>query len=189
MVGASGTNVMSTAFTPNVRRRRATPEFRRQYALKPRELSSARSVDGAGGAGGLAREEVQAGRGYKGRREGYAERRSADDELLLARSQLMNKATITRSSGVNLGTVCQLWVDVDEWRVVSLDLRDNLLFGDLNCVLLRSLRQVRGGSLGLFPFSACRGCGRHGFHGGRRRLHLPLSDLLVLVLSPATGQI
>ena len=65
-----------------------------------------------------------------------------DAEVLLARSQLVNKAVITRTSGLNLGTVSQLWVDVDEWKVTSLDLRDNILFGDLNCVMLNSLRQV-----------------------------------------------
>jgi len=54
----------------------------------------------------------------------------------------MNKAVITRSTGVNLGTVAQLWVDTEDWKVVSLDLRDNVLFGDLDCVLLQSLRQV-----------------------------------------------
>lgn len=33
-------------------------------------------------------------------------------------------------------------MDTEDWKVVSLDLRDNVLFGDLDCVLLQSLRQV-----------------------------------------------
>jgi hypothetical protein len=34
-------------------------------------------------------------------------------------------------------------VDTEKWKVSSLDLRENLLFGELQCVLIESLRQVR----------------------------------------------
>ena len=36
----------------------------------------------------------------------------------------------------------QMWVDTDNWKVVSLDLRQSLVFGELQCVLVESLRQV-----------------------------------------------
>mmetsp|Transcript_24177 Transcript_24177/g.33268 ORF Transcript_24177/g.33268 Transcript_24177/m.33268 type:complete len:586 (-) Transcript_24177:13-1770(-) len=65
-----------------------------------------------------------------------------DEEILLGRSQIINKPVITRTSGSNLGVVSQVWVDVESWKVESLDLRENLLFGDLQCVLLQSVRQV-----------------------------------------------
>jgi sporulation protein YlmC with PRC-barrel domain len=83
---------------------------------------------------------VTARAGSSGRaRDGYY---AMDEEVTLSRSQLMNKPIITRSSGNNLGVVSQLWVDTDTWKVVSLDLRENLLFGELECVLLQSLKQV-----------------------------------------------
>lgn len=83
---------------------------------------------------------VTARAGSSGRaRDGYY---AMDEEVTLSRSQLMNKPIITRSGGNNLGVVSQLWVDTDTWKVVSLDLRENLLFGELECVLLQSLKQV-----------------------------------------------
>ena len=84
---------------------------------------------------------VTARAGSSGRaRDGYY---AMDEEVTLSRSQLMNKPIITRSGGNNLGVVSQLWVDTDTWKVASLDLRENLLFGELECVLLKSLKQVR----------------------------------------------
>jgi sporulation protein YlmC with PRC-barrel domain len=84
---------------------------------------------------------VAARAGSSGRtRDGYY---AMDEEVTLSRSQLMNKPIITRSGGNNLGVVSQLWVDTDTWKVASLDLRENLLFGELECVLLKSLKQVR----------------------------------------------
>lgn len=54
----------------------------------------------------------------------------------------MNKQVITRTGGSQLGVVTQLWVDTTRWEVVSLDLRQNLFLGDLEFLLLESLRQV-----------------------------------------------
>ncbi|KAK3234353.1 hypothetical protein CYMTET_55387 [Cymbomonas tetramitiformis] len=62
--------------------------------------------------------------------------------VVLTRSDIVNKQVITRTGGSQLGVVTQLWVDSTRWEVVSLDLRQNLLFGDLEFLLLESLRQV-----------------------------------------------
>lgn len=91
-----------------------------------------------------------------------------DLDIRLSRVQLINKPVITCSSGTNLGVVVQarlamlavarlhtyqtrsrrppctpqMWVDARAWEVVALDLRPNLLFGELDTILLASLKQV-----------------------------------------------
>ena len=91
-----------------------------------------------------------------------------DLDIRLSRVQLINKPVITCSSGTNLGVVVQarlamlavarlhtyqtrsrrppctpqMWVDARAWEVVALDLRPNLLFGELDTILLASLKQA-----------------------------------------------
>lgn len=60
----------------------------------------------------------------------------------------MRKDVVTRTSGVRLGSAAQLWVDIDAWEVVALDVRpNNSIFasvggGAVDHVLMSSLRQV-----------------------------------------------
>ena len=62
--------------------------------------------------------------------------------MRLSRLQLINKPVITCDTGSNLGVISQLWVDPQDWVVVAMDLRPNLLYGELDTVLLTSLKQV-----------------------------------------------
>jgi len=55
---------------------------------------------------------------------------------------MVGKQVITRATGVRLGVVTEAWVDTSEWEVVAFDLRPNALFGPLDQVLLKSLRQI-----------------------------------------------
>ena len=67
--------------------------------------------------------------------------------VTLTRGQLARKDVVTRTSGVRLGVVTQLWVDVDDWEVVALDVRPgnsplDAIGGAVDHVLMSSLRQV-----------------------------------------------
>ena len=64
------------------------------------------------------------------------------DQVLLQRSLLAGKQVITRSTGVRLGVVTDAWVDTAGWEVVVLDLRPNAFFGEMDQILLKSLRQI-----------------------------------------------
>ena len=70
--------------------------------------------------------------------------------MTLTRGQLVRKDVVTRTTGVRLGTATNLWVDVDEWEVVALDVRpyvrgallNGVGGGAVDHVLMSSLRQV-----------------------------------------------
>lgn len=70
--------------------------------------------------------------------------------VTLTRGQLVRKDVVTRTTGVRLGTATNLWVDVDEWEVVALDVRpyvrgallNGVGGGAVDHVLMSSLRQV-----------------------------------------------
>ncbi|GAQ79550.1 hypothetical protein KFL_000320480 [Klebsormidium nitens] len=69
-------------------------------------------------------------------------RRAKQGRILLLQSALYSKQVITRTSGRNLGVVCQLWVDTVKWDVVALSVKPSILFGEEDTILLSSLRQV-----------------------------------------------
>ena len=58
------------------------------------------------------------------------------------RADLLGTQVITRTTGKRLGVVSQLWVDVDDQRVIALSLRPNLFYGTPQPMLLESIRQV-----------------------------------------------
>merc|ERR1712176_780777 len=58
------------------------------------------------------------------------------------RSALLSKPVITRTSGTNLGVVNQLWVDTNTWRVIAMDVRPNMFFGEMDSVMLDKLKQI-----------------------------------------------
>ena len=74
----------------------------------------------------------------------------APPSVTLTRGQLVRKDVVTRTSGVRLGNATQLWVDVDEWEVVALDVKpfvrnallNGVAGGAVDHVLMTSLRQV-----------------------------------------------
>ena len=74
----------------------------------------------------------------------------APPAVTLTRGQLVRKDVVTRTTGVRLGTATNLWVDVDEWEVVALDVRpyvrgallNGVGGGAVDHVLMSSLRQV-----------------------------------------------
>ena len=95
-----------------------------------------------GRGGGQRRRDGVNGAGTRG---GDARRRGLDErtrEVLLTRGLLLNKLVVTRTSGSRLGVATNLWVDTDVWEVVALDVRQNALVGNVDHVLLESLRQV-----------------------------------------------
>ena len=99
-------------------------------------------VNTRGGGGGGRRRDGMDGAGT---RVGDARRRGLDErtrEVLLTRGLLLNKLIVTRTSGSRLGVATNLWVDTDVWEVVALDVRQNALVGNVDHVLLESLRQV-----------------------------------------------
>ena len=99
-------------------------------------------VNRRGGGGGGRRRDGMDGAGT---RVGDARRRGLDErtrEVLLTRGLLLNKLIVTRTSGSRLGVATNLWVDTDVWEVVALDVRQNALVGNVDHVLLESLRQV-----------------------------------------------
>lgn len=106
------------------------------------ERREAKRVNGREGGGGERRREGVNGAGTRG---GDARRRGLDErtrEVLLTRGLLLNKLVVTRTSGSRLGVATNLWVDTDVWEVVALDVRQNALVGNVDHVLLESLRQV-----------------------------------------------
>jgi sporulation protein YlmC with PRC-barrel domain len=78
-----------------------------------------------------------------GRQRQQQQRRYRDTEpVFVQRSALLSKPIITRTSGTNLGVVNQLWVDTNNWKVVALDVRPNMFFGEMDSVLLDKLKQI-----------------------------------------------
>jgi sporulation protein YlmC with PRC-barrel domain len=65
----------------------------------------------------------------------------ASEEIRL-RSDLLGTLVVTRDTGKKLGVVSQLWVDIDQQKVVALSLRPNLLYGTPQPMLLDSIRQI-----------------------------------------------
>lgn len=65
----------------------------------------------------------------------------ASEEIRL-RSDLLGTLVVTRNTGKKLGVVSQLWVDVDQQKVVALSLRPNLLYGTPQPMLLSSIQQI-----------------------------------------------
>ncbi|MBF2028057.1 MAG: PRC-barrel domain-containing protein [Oscillatoriales cyanobacterium C42_A2020_001] len=63
-------------------------------------------------------------------------------EEIRQRSDLLGTMVVTRNTGKKLGVVSQLWVDIDQQRVVALSLRPNLLYGTPQPMLLSSIRQI-----------------------------------------------
>ena len=55
---------------------------------------------------------------------------------------MLGKPVITRTTGTNLGVVNQMWVDPRDWKVVCLDVRENMLWGEQDSVMLDRLRQI-----------------------------------------------
>lgn len=63
-------------------------------------------------------------------------------EEIRQRSDLLGTMVVTRDTGKKLGVVSQLWVDIDQQKVVALSLRPNLLYGTPQPMLLSSIRQI-----------------------------------------------
>ncbi|HIK14474.1 MAG TPA: PRC-barrel domain-containing protein [Leptolyngbyaceae cyanobacterium M33_DOE_097] len=63
-------------------------------------------------------------------------------EEIRLRSDLLGTLVVTRDTGKKLGVISQLWVDVDQRKVVALSLRPNLLYGTPQPMLLSSIRQI-----------------------------------------------
>lgn len=63
-------------------------------------------------------------------------------EEIRQRSDLLGTMVVTRNTGKKLGVVSQLWVDIDQQKVVALSLRPNLLYGTPQPMLLSSIRQI-----------------------------------------------
>jgi len=63
-------------------------------------------------------------------------------EEIRQRSDFLGTMVVTRNTGKKLGVVSQLWVDIDQQKVVALSLRPNLLYGTPQPMLLTSIRQI-----------------------------------------------
>lgn len=63
-------------------------------------------------------------------------------EEIRQRSDLLGTLVVTRNTGKKLGVISQLWVDIDQQKVVALSLRPNLLYGTPQPMLLSSIRQI-----------------------------------------------
>ncbi|MDX2240398.1 MAG: PRC-barrel domain-containing protein [Leptolyngbyaceae cyanobacterium bins.302] len=63
-------------------------------------------------------------------------------EEIRQRSDLLGTMVVTRNTGKKLGVISQLWVDIDQQKVVALSLRPNLLYGTPQPMLLSSIRQI-----------------------------------------------
>ncbi len=63
-------------------------------------------------------------------------------EEIRQRSDLLGTLVVTRDTGKKLGVISQLWVDIDQRKVVALSLRPNLLYGTPQPMLLSSIRQI-----------------------------------------------
>ena len=66
----------------------------------------------------------------------------SSDPVYIQRSFLLGKPVITRTTGTNLGVVNQMWVDTNAWKVVALDVRPNMFFGEMDSVMLDKLKQI-----------------------------------------------
>ena len=108
---------------------------------------SAGAGRGRGGVGSNGRPgsaQTQPRRTQTRRRQDYRSKTAGrrDNDVLINRSFLLNKPVITRTSGTNLGVVNQMWVDTKEWRVVCLDVRENMFYGEMGSVMLDRLKQI-----------------------------------------------
>jgi sporulation protein YlmC with PRC-barrel domain len=65
----------------------------------------------------------------------------ASEEIRL-RSDLLGTLVVTRDTGKKLGVISQLWVDIDQQKVVALSLRPNLFYGTPQPMMLSSIRQI-----------------------------------------------
>ncbi|NJP08302.1 MAG: PRC-barrel domain containing protein [Leptolyngbyaceae cyanobacterium RU_5_1] len=63
-------------------------------------------------------------------------------EEIRQRSDLLGTLVVTRNTGRKLGVVSQLWVDIDQQKVVALSLRPSLFYGTPQPMLLSSIRQI-----------------------------------------------
>ena len=63
-------------------------------------------------------------------------------EEIRQRSDLLGTMVVTRNTGKKLGVISQLWVDIDQQKVLALSLRPNLLYGTPQPMLLSSIRQI-----------------------------------------------
>lgn len=63
-------------------------------------------------------------------------------EEIRQRSDLLGTLVVTRNTGKKLGVISQLWVDIDQQKVVALSLRPNLLYGTPQPMMLSSIRQI-----------------------------------------------
>nr|XP_010921176.1 uncharacterized protein LOC105044842 isoform X2 [Elaeis guineensis] len=61
---------------------------------------------------------------------------------LMRRSNLLAKQVISIQSACSLGFVSQLWVDTRSWAVVLVEVRPNLLSGEIEKFLLEDIRQI-----------------------------------------------
>lgn len=65
----------------------------------------------------------------------------ASEEIRL-RSDLIGTMVVTRNTGKKMGVISQLWVDIDQQKVIALSLRPNLLYGTPEPMLLDSICQI-----------------------------------------------
>jgi len=65
----------------------------------------------------------------------------ASEEIRL-RSDLIGTLVVTRNTGKKLGVISQLWVDIDQQKVIAVSLRPNLLYGTPQPMLLDSICQI-----------------------------------------------
>jgi sporulation protein YlmC with PRC-barrel domain len=65
----------------------------------------------------------------------------ASEEIRL-RSDLIGTLVVTRNTGKKMGVISQLWVDIDQQKVIALSLRPNLLYGTPQPMLLDSICQI-----------------------------------------------
>ncbi|KAK2981848.1 hypothetical protein RJ640_010365 [Escallonia rubra] len=61
---------------------------------------------------------------------------------LTNRSSMMAKQVISIQSALSLGFISQLWVDTNSWTVMVVEVRPNLLSGELERLLLEDISQV-----------------------------------------------
>ncbi|XP_059296448.1 uncharacterized protein LOC132049596 isoform X3 [Lycium ferocissimum] len=61
---------------------------------------------------------------------------------MMKRSNMIAKQVISIQSALSLGFVSQLWVDINSWMVFSVEVRPNLLSGEVEQFLLENVKQV-----------------------------------------------
>ena len=66
----------------------------------------------------------------------------AISDQIQQRSDLIGTQVITRNSGKKLGVVNQMWVDVDQREVVALGVRNTLVSGEQEYMLLTDVKQI-----------------------------------------------